>query len=77
MEPDNKSAPLKLDLKGNTFEGSLAPCNTFMLVRIKDDEARIDTFINHYFDVTWCVTRAVYNEDALVLALLNGQWRRI
>ena len=53
VEADNKQAPLRLDLKGNTFQGSVAPCPTFMLVRIKDDEASIDTVVNHCFSVIW------------------------
>ncbi|KJE90556.1 hypothetical protein CAOG_008553 [Capsaspora owczarzaki ATCC 30864] len=52
VNAQDAAAPLVLDLKGLIFQGTVVPSNTFMLVTIGPNEARIDATVNNVIHTT-------------------------
>lgn len=46
------AAGMVLDLKGHRYAGTLVPCNTFMLVGVSGNEAKVEAVMNEHVQVT-------------------------
>lgn len=55
VQPDSASSRIRLDLKGIVYEGDVVPCASFWLVKIKDEEARVEAVISSCLDMDWYV----------------------
>jgi hypothetical protein len=53
VQQESASSGIRLDLKGVMYEGGVVPCASFWMVKIKDDEAKIEAVIDSCLDMKW------------------------
>ncbi|KNC84881.1 hypothetical protein SARC_02920 [Sphaeroforma arctica JP610] len=64
--PSAEDNMFRLDLKGYTFQGLPRPCATFMVMKVSNGEAKVESLIDTYLDLE-CID-SVYNATEV----LNG-----
>eukprot|EP01135_Chromosphaera_perkinsii_P001061 Nk52_evm11s158 gene=Nk52_evmTU11s158 len=62
-----------LDLKGYIYKGDVCACNSFMVVGIGTTEAKVESVIDSYFNVT-CKGGALDTEDVVEGTLNEDDW---